>query len=155
MRFRNTSPELEAAARTMRASMTSSERVLWANLKGGRLGGARFRAQHALGQLVLDFVCCRARIVVEVDGPYHEAQPQKDTERDKHLASMGYRVLRFSNKDVNNEIARVLATITSALQSSPGFGGAPQHPVRERGEGAFVGAQASQTRTAAMVTIAK
>jgi very-short-patch-repair endonuclease len=136
MRFRNTSPELEAVARAMRASMTSSERTLWANLKSRRLGGARFRAQHALGPIVLDFVCCRARLVVEVDGPYHEAQAQKDRERDEHLASVGYRVLRFSNNDVDNDITRVLATITSALQASPGFGGAPRHSVRELGEGA-------------------
>lgn len=117
MRYRHTSPEIERVARSMRASLTPSERRLWSCLKSGRLVGARFRAQHPLGQVVLDFVCCGAKLVVEVDGPYHAQQRVRDRERDRHLEAAGYRVLRFTNAEVDNDLAMVVGSIRRALQT--------------------------------------
>jgi very-short-patch-repair endonuclease len=134
MGIRNTTPEIEAVARRMRASLTPSERRLWAHLKGGRLGGARFRAQHALGQVVLDFVCCRRKLVVEVDGPYHCEQAVRDRCRDQYLTSVGYRVLRFTNDEVDSDVSAVLAKIRESLHlASAGSprslrSGAPTNP---------------------------
>ena len=118
MRYRRTSPEVVHVARSMRASLTPSERRLWSCLKSGRPGGARFRARHPLGQVVLDFVCCRAKLVVEVDGPYHAQQRARDRERDLHLEAAGYRVLRFTNAEVDHDLAMVVGSIRRALQTS-------------------------------------
>ena len=76
MRYRRTSPEIERVARIMRASLTPSERRLWSCLKSGRLGGASFRAQHPLGQVVLDFGCCSAKLASAVTGRGHESHMQ-------------------------------------------------------------------------------
>lgn len=115
MAIRNTTPEIERIARDMRRSLTPSERRLWSCLKSGRLDGARFRAQHALGRIILDFVCCRAKLVVEVDGPYHEQRLEEDRARDRHLEAAGYRVLRFTNATVDDDLATVVSVIRCAL----------------------------------------
>ena len=61
--------QMVEAARTLRRSQTVSERVLWQALRNGKLNGARFRRQHPIGPLVVDFYCAKERLIVEGDGP--------------------------------------------------------------------------------------
>jgi very-short-patch-repair endonuclease len=72
----------------------------------------------------VDFVCHSAKLVVEVDGAQHGFDPNAaaDLIRTRWLESQGYRVLRFWNRDVLNDIDVVLDTIYAALYSSPTFG---------------------------------
>ena len=117
-RVRGTTPEIEAMAREMRRSLTPSESLLWQSLRRRRLGGFRFRCQHPVGPFVLDFYCPACRLVVEVDGPVHEAEKEQDQARTQQLNAYGYRVLRFHNEEVFNSMDAVLERILQAAQHS-------------------------------------
>ncbi len=101
-------------ARLLRRSATLEERRLWQQLRRGALG-AHFRRQEPIGPYIVDFVCHAARLVVEVDGEWH-AWRHQDAERMRYLQSRGYRVLRFTNRDVLVELERVVAIVTAHLE---------------------------------------
>ena len=105
-------------ARSLRKAPTDAERALWRALRGRQMDGLRFRRQHPLGPYIADFVCLERRLVIEVDGGQHgePAQSAHDERRSTWLASEGYRVLRFWNRDVLRAIDDVLTTIWGALQ---------------------------------------
>lgn len=90
----------------------AAERQLWKLLRDSRLCGLKFRRQVPLGPYVADFLCLRHRLVVELDGPFHD--PQRDAVRDAWLVGQGFRVLRFANQDMANP-DRVLSRILEAV----------------------------------------
>jgi len=104
-------------ARRMRHNPSATERVLWDRLRGSRLGGLKFRRQMPMGPYVLDFVCLRFRLIVEADGPFHD--PARDAIRDAWLKDQGFRVLRFSNREIQNEGDAVAERILSAVNELP------------------------------------
>ncbi|MBP6379342.1 MAG: endonuclease domain-containing protein [Sphingorhabdus sp.] len=101
----------------MRREATPPERKLWAYLKADQLGGAKFRRQVVIGPYIADFACrAPVMLVVELNGDTHGAQESYDAGRTRFLESKGYRVLRFSNRDVMQDIESVLATIAASLR---------------------------------------
>ena len=103
-------------ARELRKQMTPAERALWQRLRRNQLDGWHFRRQHPVGNFVVDFFCAKARLVVEVDGPIRLKQQAYDEERTQLLEELkGYRVLRFTNDQVMNDIEGVLEEIRRAL----------------------------------------
>ena len=119
-RIRGTTPEVDAVARAMRRERRQ-RKLLWAHLRGRRLDGAKFRAQHAVGRFIFDFYCAKARLVIEVDGGIHRARHDQDADRDATLTSSGYDVVRFSNDQVLADIDAVLAELRRrlALRAGP------------------------------------
>ena len=105
-------------ARTFRKQPTSSERVLWAQLRDRRLGGLKFRRQRPIGPYVADFVCLERKLIVEVDGAPHELTVAHDMVRDAKLRAAGYRVLRFPNDEVRGNMDGVRQTILNALAAT-------------------------------------
>jgi very-short-patch-repair endonuclease len=83
----STSPLIELRAREHRTQLTFSEQLLWAQLRGGRLGVA-FRRQVPLGRFIVDFLAPAQRLVLEVDGDYHAQPRQSDARRDRVLARL-------------------------------------------------------------------
>jgi very-short-patch-repair endonuclease len=116
-RVRRTSKEVEAAAREMRREPTPAEAMLWEGLRAHRLGGYHFRRQHAVGRFVLDFYCAAKRICVEVDGPIHDEQRERDAERDAVLAAYSIEVVRIANHDVLSNLASVLTRLHEIVDS--------------------------------------
>lgn len=113
-------PLLIERAKKMRREATPPERALWRYLKSDQLGGAKFRRQVVVGPYVADFACrTPVLLVVELDGDTHGAQEEYDAERTLFLESKGYRVLRFSNRDVMQNLESVLETIAANLTPSP------------------------------------
>jgi very-short-patch-repair endonuclease len=104
-------------ARQLRRNQTDAERQLWFRLRDRQLAGHKFRRQVALGTFVVDFLCFDARIVVELDGGQHgdSKQQASDHARTTWLASQGYRILRFWNHEILDNMEGVLVTITEAL----------------------------------------
>jgi len=108
-----------ARARQMRREPTPPERKLWARLRADQLGGAKFRRQVVIGPYICDFACrTPMKLVVEIDGETHGVQEAYDAERSAFLEKRGYRVLRFSNRDIMQDIESVLATIAAELSLS-------------------------------------
>lgn len=102
--------------RHLRRDMTDAERTLWFRLRGRRLEGYRFRKQVPLGHYVADFACMAPRLVVEVDGGQHASQIERDETRTEWLQSQGFKVLRFWNHEVSENLDGVLLTIVDALR---------------------------------------
>ena len=116
-RMRGTTRVIDQMARDMRAVMTPAEQVLWEALKGTQLNGLRFRAQHPIGPFILDFYCSARKLVIEIDGPIHEEQAERDADRTRHLNAYSYRMLRFTNEEVLTNLPSVLEMIREALMS--------------------------------------
>ena len=105
-------------ARSLRQRMTEPERRLWRHLRPRfPVAGTHFRRQVPIGPYVADVCCLAARLVVEVDGEQHgsDAQRRHDERRTEVLEGLGYRVLRFANREVMREMEVVLDTIRAAL----------------------------------------
>ncbi|MFC3068531.1 DUF559 domain-containing protein [Phenylobacterium soli] len=101
-------------ARALRQAAPATERRLWSLLRNRRLDGLKFRRQAPIGVYVVDFLCLRHRLVIEADGPFHD--PERDTVRDAWLAAQGFRVLRFTNREVD-VAERVLDQILQAVEA--------------------------------------
>lgn len=98
----------------LRKELTPAERKLWSHIRNDQLG-VSFRRQHALGNYIPDFICIKKKLIIELDGSQHLEQTEYDNERTKYFESLGYRVIRFWNNQVMNEINGVIQTIEFAL----------------------------------------
>ncbi|MCK6452927.1 MAG: DUF559 domain-containing protein [Alphaproteobacteria bacterium] len=101
--------------RYLRANTTRAEELLWHQLRRKRVAGLRFRRQFRLDHYIVDFVCLSARLIVEVDGPSHEQTVVRDNRRTQWLVRQGFRVIRFRNDEVFDNIEGVVRTIEAAL----------------------------------------
>jgi very-short-patch-repair endonuclease len=105
-------PENIRRAKVLRQSGSVIEKILWNVLRLSReQKEIKFRYQHPLRPYIVDFVCLPARLVVEIDGPSHDASSEKDQCRQKLLEDKGYMIVRFSNADVLNDVHAVASTI--------------------------------------------
>lgn len=115
LQFREISPLLRFNARRLRKSMTDAEKKLWHYMRDRRLGGFKFRRQHPVDPYIADFACVEAGLIVELDGSQHIIRAAYDKKRDIYLQQKGYRVLRFWNNDVYENLSGVMETILHAL----------------------------------------
>ena len=102
-------------ARHLRQEQTSAETALWEILRNRNFQNLKFRRQHPLKKYIVDFYCAALELVIELDGDYHNEKEQKakDENRDLHLSVLGYRVLRYSNNTVFNDVETILQDITT------------------------------------------
>lgn len=105
-------------SRDLRRNATKAEKLLWTALRE-TLPVAKFRRQVPLGPYFADFVSHSARLVVEIDGGQHATAESYDAARTTFLSGEGYRVIRFWNNDVMQNIEGVLATVAAALPPHP------------------------------------
>ncbi len=103
-------PKLRDFARSMRANATKAENMLWQALRRGQLEGLIFRRQYPLDGFILDFVCFRPKLIIEVDGGQHSGKVA-DHSRDAHFAASGFIVLRFWNDEVERNLNGVCGHI--------------------------------------------
>lgn len=99
----------------LRKGLTSEEYKLWFYLKGKNLG-VKFRRQHGTGQYIVDFYCKEKNLVIELDGSQHLKAKEYDKERDLYLKTLGIKVLRFWNNEINTNIEGVILKIKSELE---------------------------------------
>jgi very-short-patch-repair endonuclease len=92
--------------------------ILWQHLRGNPLG-VRFRRQHAIDGFIVDFYAHDPRVIIDVDGSIHEPQNEDDAMRQAFLERLGYRVLRFTNEQVLQDMQGVLAAIRAVLEPHP------------------------------------
>jgi len=109
--------KLKDFARENRNHPTLSESILWGALRD-ELKSFRFRRQHIVGDFIVDFACLASRLAIEVDGGYHSEPQQEnyDSLRSAYLESIGFRVIRFTNEDINNNLCDVIKQIKIELQ---------------------------------------
>ena len=105
--------QISIHAGRLRRDATNAEKMIWHILRNRQLAGAKFRRQATLGRYVVDFLCVEAKLVVELDGGQHDAET--DAQRTRWLEAQGYRVMRFWNNDVIENLEGVADTIRAAL----------------------------------------
>ena len=109
--------QLKALSQHLRKNMTDAENMLWLKLRRKQLEGHQFYRQKIIGRYIVDFYCPKANLVIELDGGQHysEAGKAKDRARDDVLIGMGIKILRFSDRDVFEDIGGVMEGIWSCL----------------------------------------
>ena len=123
--------------RGLRRRCTKVEVVLWAKLRNKQLEGAIFRRQHPVGSYIVDFICLKKRLIVEIDGGQHANAEAtvNDQQRTRWLVGQGYQVLRFWNNEVLANTQGVIEVLGQRLNQGP-----PSPcplPSRERGRGRY------------------
>ena len=98
-------------ARRLRRQETPSEQLLWAALRARQLCKLKFRRQHTIGPFFADFACCSEKVIVEIDGGYHDLIGEQDVDRQTWLEEAGWRVVRCSAEDVMKNLDSVLSMI--------------------------------------------
>ena len=101
----------------LRNNAPEAERELWSKLKGSQVLGYKFRRQYGIGSYVVDFYCADMSLVIEVDGETHvtDDELEYDRNRQKEIEGLGLKVLRFTNRDVFDNLDGVLQTIGEKL----------------------------------------
>ena len=104
---------LKQFSRQLRQKMTDAEKLLWLKIRGKQLKDVQFYRQKPLGNFIVDFYCPKANIVIELDGGQHYDNQKriKDNQRNKILEGMGLTVLRFSDREIFENIGAVLEKI--------------------------------------------
>ena len=104
-------------ARALRRRQTNAEAKLWFALRNRQLDGWKFKRQAPIGPFVVDFLCAEAKVIIEVDGIQHlDRRAIQDARRTEHLEQAGYRVIRFWNSDVRDNLESVVGSIWRAIQ---------------------------------------
>ena len=108
--YKGAPPSSFIKAKNLRRNMTTAEKRLWECLKNKQLENHKFRRQHPIHIYIVDFYCHELRLIIEIDGEYHNepAQIIKDIERRDILKFQDLHIIRFSNEEVMNSIGKVL-----------------------------------------------
>jgi very-short-patch-repair endonuclease len=101
----------------LRNNQTDSEVILWQYLRGKELG-LKFVKQYGIQNYIADFCCRSKKLIIEIDGSIHDQKEAKenDEERTKYLESLGYKIIRFTNSEVLNDLETVLNKIKIHLK---------------------------------------
>jgi very-short-patch-repair endonuclease len=110
-------PRPVSLIRELRRNQTDAEIILWARIRNSRFEGLKFRRQHPVGNYIVDFANLDAKLIIEVDGGQHNESGmiEEDKQRTKWLESKGFKVLRFWNSDVFENLDGVLEKIRESL----------------------------------------
>ena len=125
---------LKENSKKNREDPTKAETILWEKLRDRKLNGFKFRRQHAIGQFIADFVCIEKSLIVEVDGSIHGDRKEQDELRTNALNQIGFRVLRFSNDEVEERVDYVLEKIKRELEIESLSFGEGQSAIGGQGE---------------------
>ena len=106
---------IEGHAFSMRHTPSRSEAILFAALSGRKLG-VLFRRQVRVGRFIADLAAPAVRLIVEVDGPWHERRRAADERRDRVLARAGWRVVRLPAELVERELGVAVERVREALR---------------------------------------
>ncbi len=106
-------PTIFSRAKNLRENMTETEAMLWEKLRNKKLLNYKFRRQHPINNYIVDFYCHKLRLIIEVDGGYHTPIEQKkiDKERSAILEFQDLKVIRFTNKEIIENLLDVIDEI--------------------------------------------
>jgi 5-methyltetrahydrofolate--homocysteine methyltransferase len=127
-------------AKVHRSNPTEAEKIIWQHLRAKQINH-KFRRQHLIDKYIVDFVCLEKKLVVEIDGKYHDLVKEQDELRTNVLESLGYKVIRFTNEEVIAQTESVINKIKAECIAASALS-----PVGRAGEGSdYIGAFAVTT----------
>ena len=102
--------------RKLRAASTKPEKLIWSVLRNRKRLHQKFRRQFSIGSFIADFACPELKLVIELDGEYHEFIWEQDQAREKYLQALGFTVIRFPNDEVLENLEGVAIAIEGAIE---------------------------------------
>ena len=96
-------------SKNLRTNLTDAEQKIWRHIRQRQLNNLKFRRQQIIGNYIVDFICFEKKLIIEIDGGQHT--DENDRKRTNFLEKEGYKILRFWNNDVLNNIEGVLEKI--------------------------------------------
>ena len=112
----NYNKKLKPLARELRQHGTPGEAILWTHvLRARRFYGLQFNRQFAIENYIVDFICRKEKLILELDGRSHDDKQEQDRARDIRLNELGYRVVRIAESDVKYDLKNVIRTIEAYL----------------------------------------
>ena len=117
--WKGASPSGFLKAKELKDKMTLSEKALWEKLDKNILMGIKFRRQHPIGIYIVDFYAHKLKLIIELDGKYHQNKKQQilDDERTTFLEFNGLKVLRFKNEEILENLEIVIQKIKKEISS--------------------------------------
>jgi very-short-patch-repair endonuclease len=115
--------DLKSFRASLRNRSTSAEAALWEMLKSKKLDGRKFRRQYSIGSYIVDFCCPSEKLIIELDGDPHGEyyKIEQDENRDKHMGTLGFTVLRFENRFVFQEPEYLKVEIRKVINKKKGI----------------------------------
>jgi len=118
-------------ARELRKHGTFGEAALWSKvLRARSFYGLQFNRQFAIDDYIVDFICRRIKLIIEIDGSSHQSKSEEDEQRDKRLSTLGYMVLRVTEDEVLNDLNNVIRSIEAYLPEDILNDQSPQPPFK-------------------------
>jgi very-short-patch-repair endonuclease len=98
-------------------NLTPAERILWRYLKNKQLG-TKFIPQRPIGPFIVDFCCSEHNLIIELDGDSHnwDGEPEYDEQRSAFLEGLGWKILRYTNHEVRQNIEGVVTHIQMQIE---------------------------------------
>ena len=134
---------LQPLANQLRKNLTKAEACLWKYaLRAKQLKGYQFRRQRPVLQYIADFFCKELMLIIEIDGITHdhEISQNKDIQREEHLVQAGFKMVRFTDEEVLNNMAgvvsqleKIISEIEKSTPCAPAGGGQNEEYFRQRG----------------------
>lgn len=114
----------KVVCRDLRKNSTKAERIFWEQVRNRRFCGKKFYRQYPIFHditgketfLIADFFCFEEKLIVELDGKYHQYRLKEDEERTKILNHLGLSVIRFTNGEIINDLENVLLSLLTLFE---------------------------------------
>ena len=105
-------------ARKLRKNQTSQERIIWNLLRNQQFQGLKFRRQYPIGNYIVDFICKEIKLIIEIDGGQHNSEEgiEYDLKRTEYLETKGYKVIRFWNNEIDNNLEGVYQSLMDMIK---------------------------------------
>ena len=105
-------------ARKLRKNQTSQERIIWNLLRNQQFQGLKFRRQYPVGDYIVDFICKEIKLIIEIDGGQHNSEEgiEYDLKRTEYLETKGYKVIRFWNNEIDNNLEGVYQSLMDMIK---------------------------------------
>jgi len=104
-------------ARNLRKNQTDTEQILWLQLKAKRFLGYKFRRQFPIEPYIVDFICLDLKLIIELDGSQHSEKIDQDVERTLILKQRGFKVVRFWNNEVFENLEGVMENLRLIVEA--------------------------------------
>ena len=111
-------PRLKQLARNLRNNSTLSEIRLWKAISGKQMLGYDFHRQKPIDNYILDFFCHELMLGIELDGfthIYFDEVANDDMIKERRMNELGIKIIRFSDREVLNDIANVLRVVEAYI----------------------------------------
>lgn len=115
----------KVVCRDLRKNSTKAERIFWEKVRNRKFCGKKFYRQYPIFHditgketfFIADFFCFEEKLIVELDGKYHQYRLKEDEKRKKILNHLGLKVIRFTNDEILNDTDKVLLKVKESFNT--------------------------------------